>query len=289
MKKCLYCKKPFDFILNSKKYCSRNCKSNYLKIPKLKFYKVKYKNCEYCNKKIKLNENGKKRRFCSKGCCRKAYRKTDKGKLGAYIYNRSIKRKLSSERYAKSEHGKLKRRLHNAKLRKNKKWLAKRNKDRKKWDNDYRKTLKGKLARQRYARKWYFERGGKEKQNKYRKIYFKRPEAIAKSKFRFFKRQALKKKATLKNLSKEREQKIIEIYKKCKKGYNVDHIIPLNNPFVCGLNVPENLKIIKDTENFSKGNRFIPFLDYKLYGTKKYYKMLKSPEYLKHIKSFLSL
>jgi len=90
-------------------------------------------------------------------------------------------------------------------------------------------------------------------------------------------------------LTKEREQKIIEIYKKCKKGYNVDHIIPLNNPFVCGLNVPENLKIIKDTENFSKGNRFIPFLDYKLYGTKKYYKMLKSPEYLKHIKSFLSL
>ena len=86
--------------------------------------------------------------------------------------------------------------------------------------------------------------------------------------------------------------KILKIYKKAEqlreqgKKVNVDHIIPLKNKFVCGLNVPENLKIIEDKLNFRKSNKFIPFLNYKIYGTKRYYEMLQSVNYSLKIKSF---
>ena len=89
--------------------------------------------------------------------------------------------------------------------------------------------------------------------------------------------------------------KILNIYKKAEKmrdegkKVNVDHIIPLKNKFVSGLNVPENLKIIEDKLNFKKSNKFIPFLDNKIYGTKRYYKMLQSLNYSLKIKSFLFL
>lgn len=38
--------------------------------------------------------------------------------------------------------------------------------------------------------------------------------------------------------------------------YEVDHIIPVNNPRVCGLHVPENLRVITRVENMRKGNKF---------------------------------
>ena len=51
--------------------------------------------------------------------------------------------------------------------------------------------------------------------------------------------------------------KIKEIYKQASRlNLTVDHIIPLNHPLVCGLNVPENLQILSRSANSSKNNTF---------------------------------
>jgi 5-methylcytosine-specific restriction endonuclease McrA len=38
--------------------------------------------------------------------------------------------------------------------------------------------------------------------------------------------------------------------------YEVDHIIPIQHPLVCGLHVENNLQIITEEENISKSNKF---------------------------------
>ena len=68
------------------------------------------------------------------------------------------------------------------------------------------------------------------------------------------KRRAIKLRAIPKFANLE---KIKEIYKNCPKGYHVDHIIPLNNPIVCGLHVEWNLQYLSAKDNCSKGNKLI--------------------------------
>jgi len=38
--------------------------------------------------------------------------------------------------------------------------------------------------------------------------------------------------------------------------FEVDHIIPIHNRKVCGLHVPENLKVVSHSLNTIKANRF---------------------------------
>jgi hypothetical protein len=61
--------------------------------------------------------------------------------------------------------------------------------------------------------------------------------------------------ATPKWLSKEQRQQIVEIYKNCPKGYQVDHIIPIRGKNISGLHVPWNLQYLTSIENARKGNR----------------------------------
>ena len=62
--------------------------------------------------------------------------------------------------------------------------------------------------------------------------------------------------ATPKWLNKEQKRQMMEWYYYRPKGYHVDHIIPINNPTVCGLNVPWNFQYLSKEENEIKGNNF---------------------------------
>lgn len=58
---------------------------------------------------------------------------------------------------------------------------------------------------------------------------------------------------------------LFEIWKDCRmmekltgEKYSIDHIIPLNHPYVCGLTVPWNLRIVPCSVNNAKCNKWNP-------------------------------
>ncbi len=65
------------------------------------------------------------------------------------------------------------------------------------------------------------------------------------------------KQAKVKCLTEFDELYLEEFYDLAKRrGLEVDHIIPLKHPNVCGLHVPENLQMLTRSQNAQKSNRF---------------------------------
>ena len=77
------------------------------------------------------------------------------------------------------------------------------------------------------------------------------------------KRRATKINATPSWLTDDHLKQIEQVYEHARdctistgEQYHVDHIVPLNNPEVCGLHVPWNLQVLPADVNLSKGNKF---------------------------------
>ena len=103
---------------------------------------------------------------------------------------------------------------------------------------------------------WYYNKGGKKICSDRRKKWYATPHGKSVEDAKRVRRRATQLNATPKWLTKNDKEKIRKIYAKCPKGYHVDHIIPLRGKSVCGLHVPNNLRIITAHKNQSKGNRF---------------------------------
>lgn len=69
-------------------------------------------------------------------------------------------------------------------------------------------------------------------------------------------RRALKKKSIPKWYNKN---KVNKLYKKAREmGLTVDHVVPLKSELVCGLHCWNNLQLLSQQENSSKGNYYWP-------------------------------
>lgn len=96
---------------------------------------------------------------------------------------------------------------------------------------------------------------------KFKKYAKENPEVI---RSKGAKRRACKNKATPNWLSTLQKNQIKKVYRRAvyleettNLKFNVDHIIPLNHPDICGLHVPWNLQVLEKTKNIKKSNKIL--------------------------------
>ena len=121
----------------------------------------------------------------------------------------------------------------------------------------YREATK--VKRLAYAKAHY--KANIEKKKAYDKAYAKANKEKVNAKLA--KRRAAKLNRTPGWLTKEDLGKMQELYRVAQKKtriegieYHVDHTIPLQGKNISGLHVPDNLQVIKATENIRKNNRY---------------------------------
>lgn len=227
--------------------------------------------CLTCKKAIIDFSRTKTKKFCNRSCFGQHYKKTIGRKNSLKKWNSSEKAKKIKQKYNKSKKGKLAfkraRKKFWIKNKNNKAYLIKKAL----WDKNYRNSQHGKLKRKALNKKWYNHKG-KFTQKIWRKKYYSTKLGKAKMNAKTNLRRAIKINATPKWVNKKEKEKIINLYKNCKKGYHIDHIIPLKNKYVCGLHTFNNLQILKAKDNIYKSNKFIPFQSMNFYTNKNYIK-----------------
>ena len=183
------------------------------------------KNCKICNKKFKDNTNNHIKIYCSKNCKK--------------IRNLKAKRLLPDE--IKKNCKICNQFFIDKSYAKHKKYCSPKCRNVFKMNNPARK-----LFNQRYI-----ESGRKSLVNK---KYSKTPKGKKNKNHNTAMRHARKLRAIPLWANIE---KIKEIYRNRKKGYHVDHVVPLKGLNVCGLHVENNLQYLTVRENISKGNKLI--------------------------------
>ena len=111
--------------------------------------------------------------------------------------------------------------------------------------------LKSKKQRLEYSKSYNKRSGVVEAKKAYNKKY------AASNKEKFRERSAKRRAALIQRTPKWADlDKIKEIYYNCPEGYEVDHIIPLQGVYVCGLHIETNLQYLTPLENRQKSNKY---------------------------------
>lgn len=140
------------------------------------------------------------------------------------------------------------------------------------WDREryYREDVHEKFKK--YSRERYYDPEVYAREAEYRaradvkaraRLNARKPENIAKTNEYEAVRRASFLAALPAWLTADQRQEIRDIYDACSRRseeageqYQVDHIIPLNHPDVCGLHVPWNLQVLTARDNNRKNNSF---------------------------------
>jgi len=254
--KCKWCnKKTIDKTSRkNKKFCSKYCRSmeRWYRVYRV-HRKPVFKICESnkCKNKFKDNTSNKIKKYCSPKCKR-------------YV-NSQIYRKFIKPLFKNCEN--CNKRFEDKSVNKRARFCKK----------DCQEKIYFKLPHV-IERRLKYEKSLKRR--KYRRNWENRPDVKKRrSEFKKSKRYKEYKKSyygtKYKRLKRATPQwanieKIKKIYSMTKKGYHVDHIIPLKNKNVCGLHVENNLRIISKKVNLMKNNFFESGYNDKYYNSKKY-------------------